>query len=252
MPRDWWDSSTKVLLQKCVSMKSDILCAMVSYYQITQVLKFWSSELPAKIVDPMIDFRKLFAKPRRNVDNLFFPPLPPFENINWWWWLGGGEVWREVCLHLWGLQGKTEKLKNSEFMLFVITPVLIGRGDRVQQQIIWEWENPRCDRDRLQPHQVGKGNNTCTLMRAPYILPLSDCWTLFTARRKRQSMWSPNSGWSRPWTGSATGSWRTTFTRCLEKHVINLVGTFFLPFRRGKTRQDLQKVRVRPSAPWKV
>ena len=54
-------------------------------------------------------------------------------------------------------------------MLIVITPALIGRGDRVQQQIIWEWENPRCDRDRLQSHQVGKGNNTCTLMRAPHI-----------------------------------------------------------------------------------
>ena len=147
------------------------------------------------------------------------------------------------------------KLKNwriVNFSLIVITPALIGRGDRVQQQIIWEWENPRCDRDRLQPHQVGKGINTCTLMRAPHILLLSDCWTLFTARRKRQSMWTPNSGWSRPWTGSATGSWPTTFTRCLEKHVINLVGTFFLPFRRGKTRQDLQKVKVRPSAPWKV
>ena len=233
-------------------MKPDILYAMLSYYQITQVLKFWTSEIPAKIVDPMIDFRKLFAKHWRNVDTLFFPPLPPIGNINWWWWLGGGEVWREVCLHLWGLQGKTEELKNSEFKLIVITPALTGRSHRVQQQIIWEWKDPRCDRDRLQPHQVGKGINTCTLMRAPHILLLSDCWTLFTARRKRQSMWSPNSGWSRPWTGSATGSWRTTFTRWLEKHVINLVGTFFLPFRRGKTRQDLQKVKVRPSAPWKV
>ena len=37
-----------------------------------------------------------------------------------------------------------------------------------------------------------------------------------------------------------------------KKNVTNLVGTFSLPFRRGKTRQDLQKVKVRPSAPWKV
>ena len=112
----------------------------------------------------MIVFRKLFAKPWRNVDNLFSLPLPTFENINWWWRLGGGEVWCEVCLHLWSMQGKTGKMKNS-----VITPVLIGRGDRVQQQIIWEWENPRCDWNRLQPHQVGKGINTCTLMREPHI-----------------------------------------------------------------------------------
>ena len=128
------------------------------------------------------------------------------------------------------------KKEPEEFMFkfIVITAALIGRGDRVQQQIIGEWEDPRCDRDRLQPYQVGKEINTCTLMRAPYILPLSDCWTLFTARRKRQSMWSPNSGWSRPWTGSATGSWRTTFIRCLEKHRNQLGRNIFPSFQERK------------------
>ena len=38
----------------------------------------------------------------------------------------------EVC------KVKLKKLKNSEFKLIVITPVLKGRGDRVQQQIIGE------------------------------------------------------------------------------------------------------------------
>ena len=75
----------------------------------------------------------------------------------------------------------------------------------------------------------------CTLIGAPHILLLKvTVGHCFSARRKRQSMWSPNSGWSRPWTGSATGSWRTTFIRCLEDHVINLVGIVFLPFQERK------------------